>query len=72
MQVAKCNKCVPLACEERMRQASKRIVGDKIQGELAPFSFTLTSGGEKQQATPLVFISNLIQKVTQLLDGNHR
>ncbi|KAL5487124.1 hypothetical protein EMCRGX_G019690 [Ephydatia muelleri] len=62
---------VSLACEERMRHVSKRIVGDNIQGELAPFSFTLTSGGEELQAAPLVFIPNLIQKVTQLLDENH-
>ena len=62
-----------LACEERMRHVgSKRIVGDNIQGELAPFSFTLTSGGEELRAAPLVFIPNLIQKVTQLLDENHR
>ena len=54
-----------------MRHVSKRIVGDNIQGELTPFSFTLTSGGELQ-AAPLVFIPNLIQKVTQLLDENHR
>eukprot|EP00731_Ephydatia_muelleri_P018287 Em0011g327a len=40
----------------------RRIVGDNIQGELAPFSFTLTSGGEELQAAPLVFIPNLIQK----------
>ncbi|KAL5491484.1 hypothetical protein EMCRGX_G016781 [Ephydatia muelleri] len=64
---------VSLACEERMRHVgSKRIVGDNIQGELAPFSFTLTSGGEELRAAPLVFIPNLIQKVTQLLDENHR
>eukprot|EP00731_Ephydatia_muelleri_P022772 Em0015g355a len=55
-----------------MRHVSKRIVDDNIQGELAPFSFTLTSGGEELRAAPLVFIPNLIQKVTQLLDENHR
>eukprot|EP00731_Ephydatia_muelleri_P020930 Em0013g657a len=47
---------VSLACEERMRHVSKRIVDDNIQGELAPFSFTLTSGGEELRAAPLVFI----------------
>ena len=55
-----------------MCHVSKRIVDDNIQGELAPFSFTLTSGGEELRAAPLVFIPNLIQKVTQLLDENHR
>ena len=59
---------VSLACEERMHHVSKRIVGDNIQGELAP----LTSGREELRAAPLVFIPNLIQKVTQLLDENHR
>ena len=35
-----------------MRHVSKRIVGDNIQGELAPFLFTLTSGGEELWVAP--------------------
>ena len=37
---------------ERMHHVSKKIVGDNIQGELTPFSFTLTSSGEELRAAP--------------------
>ena len=63
---------VSLACEERIHHVSKRIMGDNIQGEMAPFSFTLISDEEQLRTSPFVFIPNLIQKVTQLLDENHR
>ena len=58
-------------CPWHVSHVSLRIVGDKIQGEVAPFSFPLTSG-EQLPIAPLVFMPNLIQKVTQFLDENHR
>ena len=45
-----------LAGEERMCHISSQIVGDNLKGEIAPFSFTTPSGGEKIKSAPLVFI----------------
>eukprot|EP00731_Ephydatia_muelleri_P017660 Em0010g758a len=63
---------ISLACEERMRHASRRAVGENLKGELAPFSFSLPSGGEEFRGAPLVFIPDLILKVVELLEENDR
>ena len=63
---------ISLAGEERMHHISSQIVGDNLKGEIAPFSFTIPSGGEKIKGAPLVFIPHLVDKVVQLLDGNER
>eukprot|EP00731_Ephydatia_muelleri_P032941 Em0024g485a len=63
---------ISLACEERMRHASRKAVGDNLKGELAPFSFSLPSGGEEIRGAPLVFIPDLILKVVELLEENDR
>eukprot|EP00731_Ephydatia_muelleri_P009211 Em0004g1549a len=49
-----------------------KIVGDNLKGEIAVFSFTISSGGEEIKGAPLVFIPHLVDKVVQLLDGNER
>eukprot|EP00731_Ephydatia_muelleri_P024107 Em0016g378a len=46
--------------------------GIYLAGEIAVFSFTISSGGEEIKGTPLVFIPHLVDKVVQLLDGNER
>ena len=51
---------------------SSKIVGDNLKGEIAVFSFTISSGGEEIKGAPLVFIPHLVDKVVQLLDGNER
>ena len=51
-----------------MRHASRKAVGE----ELAPFSFSLPSGGEEFRGAPLVFIPDLILKVVELLEENDR
>eukprot|EP00731_Ephydatia_muelleri_P024333 Em0016g604a len=43
-----------------------------LAGEIAMFSFTISSGGEEIKGAPLVFIPHLVDKVVQLLDGNER
>ncbi|KAL5515053.1 hypothetical protein EMCRGX_G000170 [Ephydatia muelleri] len=63
---------ISLACEERMRHASRKAVGENLKGELAPFSFSLPSGGEEFRGAPLVFIPDLILKVAELLEENDR
>ena len=59
-----------LAGEERMHLISNQIVGDNLKGEIAPFSFTIPSGGEEIKEAPLVYIPHLVDKVVQLLNGN--
>eukprot|EP00731_Ephydatia_muelleri_P009823 Em0005g409a len=61
-----------LAGEERMRQISCQIVGDNLKGEIAPFSFSLPSGGEEVKGSPLVYIPHLVDMVVHLLDENER
>eukprot|EP00731_Ephydatia_muelleri_P009609 Em0005g195a len=61
---------ISLACEERVRHASRKAVGVNLKGELASFSFPLPSGGEEFQGAPLGFIPDLILKVVELLEEN--
>ena len=60
---------VSISCEEKMRQIAR---GENLQGEVAPLSFCLSSGGEEIRGAPLVFMPDLNQKVIQMLDDNHR
>ena len=56
-----------------MRHVSRKAVGENLKGELAPFSFSLPSGGEEFRGAPLVFIPDLILKVVfVLLEENDR
>eukprot|EP00731_Ephydatia_muelleri_P025532 Em0017g615a len=55
-----------------MRHASRKAVGENLKGELAPFSFSLPSGGEEFRGAPLVFIPDLILKVVERLEENDR
>eukprot|EP00731_Ephydatia_muelleri_P004694 Em0002g870a len=72
---------ISLACEERMRHASRKAVGENLKGELAPFSFSLPSGGafsfslpsggEVFRGAPLVFIPDLILKADDSYTNLH-
>ncbi|KAL5515002.1 hypothetical protein EMCRGX_G000108 [Ephydatia muelleri] len=55
-----------------MRHASRKAVGENLKGDLAPFFFSLPSGGEEFRGAPLVFIPDLILKVVELLEENDR
>ena len=63
---------VSIGCEEKMWQISKGIIGDNIEGKVAPFSFPLTKGGEELRGAVLVYIPHLVTKVIQLLDDDDR
>ena len=63
---------VSISCEEKMRQIARGLLGENLQGEVAPFSFRLSSGGEELRGAPLVFMPDLKQKVMQMLYDNHR
>eukprot|EP00731_Ephydatia_muelleri_P002959 Em0001g2959a len=62
---------VSISCEEKMRQIARGLLGENLQGEVAPLSFCLSSGGEAIRGAPLVFMPDLNQKVIQMLDDNH-
>ena len=63
---------VSISCEEKMRQIARGLLGENLQGEVAPLSFRLSSGGEEIRGAPLVFMPDLNQKVIQMLDDDHR
>ena len=55
-----------------MRHICRQIVGDNLKGEMALFSFPLPSGGKELRGAPLVYISDLVEKVVDLLEENQR
>eukprot|EP00731_Ephydatia_muelleri_P009881 Em0005g467a len=62
---------VSISCEEKMRQIARGLLGENLQGEVAPLSFCLSSGGEAIRGAPLIFMPDLNQKVIKMLDDNH-
>eukprot|EP00731_Ephydatia_muelleri_P011283 Em0006g177a len=61
---------ISIGCEERMRQISREMIRGNLKGEIAPFSFSLKSGGEEIRGAALFYVPNLVEKVFQLLDEN--
>ena len=51
---------------------AKEQVGDNLEAETAPFSFSIPSGGEELRVAAHVFIPNLVEKVVQLLEQNEK
>ena len=63
---------ISIACEEQMRQIAREEVGDNLCGEIAPFTFTSSSGAIELKGAPHIYMPNIIQKITQLLEENAR
>lgn len=63
---------ISLASEWSMRKIANDIVDNNLSGEIAPFSFPLSSGGEEIRGAPLVYVPDLIRKIVQHLDDNNR
>ena len=61
-----------LAGEERIRHICRQIVGDKLKGEMTLFSFPFCSGGKELRGAPLVYISDLVEQVVELLEETQR
>ena len=55
-----------------MRKITDEMIGDNLEGEVAPFSFKMPTGGEEIQGAPLVYVPNLIQKIIQTLEEQDR
>ena len=63
---------ISLSSERKQRILAKEQVGDNLDTEIAPFSFSLTGGGEEIRAAAHAFIPNLVEKVIQLLEQNEK
>ena len=63
---------VSLASEVSMRKITDEMIGDNLEGEVAPFSFKMPTGGEEIRGAPLVNVPNLIQKIIQTLEEQDR
>ncbi|KAL5517155.1 hypothetical protein EMCRGX_G002639 [Ephydatia muelleri] len=61
---------ISIASEEKMWQISREMIRGNLKGKIAPFSFSLKSGGEEIRGAALVYVPNLVEKVFQLLDEN--
>ncbi len=59
-----------LASEKKQRVLAKGLLGDNLEAETAPMTFSLKPAGEEIRAVPLVFVPNLQDKVLSLLDQN--
>eukprot|EP00731_Ephydatia_muelleri_P022036 Em0014g627a len=51
-----------------MRKITDEMIGDNLEGEVAPFSFKMPTGREEIRVAPLVYVPNLIQKIIQTLE----
>ena len=55
---------ISITSEERMRQISREMIRGNVKGEIAPFSVSLKSGGEEIRGAALVYVPNLVEKVS--------
>ena len=62
---------IQIASEKQLRRVSDELLGDNLEGEEAPFCFPARSGVDIRPA-PLVYIPDLVGKVTQMLDQNDK
>ena len=61
---------IAMASEKRMRKEATQLVGDNLEAELAPMSFSQKDGGEMIRDAPIAYIPVLWDKVKDLLDQN--
>ena len=57
-----------LASEKRMRKVASELVGDNLEAELAPMSFSHRDGGEVIKEAPIAYIPRLWEKIEDLLN----
>ncbi len=61
---------VVLASEQQQCRLSNGLLGDNLEAEAAPMTFSLKPCGEEIRAVPLVFVPRLQERVLSLLDQN--
>ena len=63
---------VSIASERKMRTKAKEMVGDCLEAENVPFSFSLKEGGEEMRLAPYAYVTSLWERIEALLDQNDR
>ena len=61
-----------IGSERKMRSVAQAVVGTNLASEALPFSFPLKRGGEEMRPAALCYVSDLGEKVFQLLEQNER
>lgn len=59
-----------LGSEKKLRALSQELIGDNLEVELAPFTFTLADGGEEIRGAAHAYAPSLTDKIIQLLEQN--
>lgn len=59
-----------IASEKKMRKVASELVGENLEAELAPMSFSHKDGGEVIKEAPIAYIPHLWEKIHDLLDQN--
>ena len=59
-----------IASEKRMRKVASELIGDNLEAELAPMSFSHKDGGEVIKEAPIAYIPRLWEKIEDLLNQN--
>ena len=62
---------VKLGDEAKLRDVAQQVQTDNITSELAMFSFPVR-GGEELRGQPVVYVPNIVEKITSLLDENEK
>ena len=60
--------------EAKERELCKELVGDDIESEAVPLTFSIDGGrgGEEVRQAPMAYLPDLVKKVVQLLDQNDK
>lgn len=61
---------IQVASEKKMRVTATDLTESSLAAEMALFSFPLNSGGEELKPAPLVYDTDLKQKIFELLEKN--
>ena len=59
---------IAFASEKKMRKEAAELVGDNLEAELVPMSFSHKDGGEVIKDAPIADIPSLWEKVEGLLE----
>lgn len=63
---------ISLSSEKKQRKVARTLLGDNLEAEAVPLTFSLKKGGEEVRVTPYCYIPDLVRKLTDLLDENEK
>ncbi len=61
-----------LSSEKRQTVVARKLIGDNLEAEAVPLTFTLKKGGEEIRVAALCYVPELLDKVVSLLDENDK